>query len=85
MRLEYDKLLSTFAFNFHLRRYSVAAAPLYTNLALCMARRGAWAAAAEACTECLDLNPGEARCALSPHTSLTAHSAPAHIRPLSPD
>jgi regulator of sirC expression with transglutaminase-like and TPR domain len=43
---------------------AAAAAPLYTNMALCMARRGAWAAAVEACTDCLDLNPGDVKAVL---------------------
>ena len=33
------------------------AAPLFTNLALCLARRGAWSECADACTECFDLEP----------------------------
>ena len=32
-----------------------AAVPLYNNLALCLQRRRAWKACAEACTEALDL------------------------------
>lgn len=34
---------------------AAAAAPVYNNLALCLSSRGAWAEAAEACTELLDL------------------------------
>jgi tetratricopeptide (TPR) repeat protein len=46
------------------RAAAAAAAPLYNNLALCMSRRGAWAQAEEACTECLDLAPGDVKALL---------------------
>lgn len=46
------------------RAAAAAAVPLYNNLALCMSRRGAWHEAEEACTECLDLAPGDVKALL---------------------
>lgn len=46
------------------RAAAAAAVPLYNNLALCMFRRGAWREAEEACTECLDLAPGDVKASL---------------------
>ena len=43
---------------------TAAAAPVYNNLALCLSRRGAWAEAAEACTELLDLRPDDRKALL---------------------
>ena len=41
-----------------------AAVPLYNNLALCLQRRRAWKACAEACTEALDLLPDDRKATL---------------------
>jgi tetratricopeptide (TPR) repeat protein len=41
-----------------------AAVPLYNNLALCLQRRGAWRACADACTEALDLLPDDRKATL---------------------
>ena len=43
---------------------TAAAAPVYNNLALCLSCRGAWAEAAEACTELLDLRPDDRKALL---------------------
>jgi len=41
-----------------------AAVPLYNNLALCLQRRRAWSACADACTEALDLLPDDRKATL---------------------